>query len=131
MRVIGSFDSKRWGRVTAMAGTYRAANGPLAVALLDSDGEPLANLSVNIVCSSTCPRDSRDLPDGHFYAKTWSENRELAAEALRSGLFLARPDLPAADTGYVTAPVWQIAPPPPAPAGDGGVTRQAAEGVTP
>ena len=43
-----------------------------------------------------------------FYVKTWSENEAIASEAMASGLFLHRDDLPEARSGFVSAPVWQI-----------------------
>ncbi len=46
---------------------------------------------------------SQLLGDGEFFAKTWSENEEIAADALASGIFR--------DTGrtsgdIVNAPIW-------------------------
>lgn len=107
MKQIGGFTSHRWGPVIAWRATYGAADGPLAVLLLRANGERLATLSVNMY-EPECSRDSRHLPPDCFYVKQWSENESLAAEALASGLFIERPDLPVAHSGHVTAPVWQI-----------------------
>jgi hypothetical protein len=107
MKRIGSFESKRWGRAVALAATYGGPSGPLAVPLQLSNGEPLAVLSVNMYLPD-CSRDSRDLPADCFYVKEWGENEELAAEALASGLFKLRDDLPEASSGFINAPVWQI-----------------------
>lgn len=58
-----------------------------------------AKLSVNVKDSSL------HLPPNHFYAKTYSENEDLAADAMASGLF--------EDTGrrlhsvYVFLPLWK------------------------
>jgi hypothetical protein len=107
MKKIGSFRSSRWGRVDAWRATYLGENGPTAVTLTLQDGEPLATLSVNMY-QPECSHDSSDLPPDCFYVKQWSENETLAAEALESGLFTVRDDLPAARSGFVSAPVWQI-----------------------
>jgi len=107
MKKIGSFNSPRWGAVIVSRATYGGATGPLAVILKLEDGEPLATLSVNMY-RPECSRDSTDLPPDCFYVKQWSENEELAAEAMASGLFVQRDDLPVAESGWVEAPVWQI-----------------------
>jgi hypothetical protein len=104
---IGTFKSRRWGEVKVVRSNYLFANGPIAVKLETADGEPLATLSVNMY-RPECSQDSRDLPADCFYVKRWSENEELSAEALASGLFVERPDLPEADSGHVSAPAWQI-----------------------
>lgn len=104
---IGTFQSKRWGTVNVLRGTY-GKDGPLAIALETSDGEPLAKLSVNMYVPE-CSHDSTELPPDCFYVKGWAENTELADEAFKSGLFVLRADLPSARSGFVTAPVWQIA----------------------
>jgi hypothetical protein len=110
MKKIGSFRSSRWGRVDAWRATYLGENGPTAVTLTLQDGEPLATLSVNMY-QPECSHDSSDLPPDCFYAKRWGENEAISAEALAGGLFVERADLPQADSGYVTAPVWQIGSP--------------------
>lgn len=104
--IIGSYDSPRWGLVTAIAANYGGPDGPLAVKLF-ADGSPLAMLSVNLT-RPECSHDSRDLPPDCFYAKTWGENEEVAREVLASGLFLPRDDFPLGRSGYVAAPVWQV-----------------------
>lgn len=108
MKQIGTFQSRRWGPVRVLRTNYNGAHGPLAVVLQCADGEPLATLSVNMY-RPECSRDSKDLPADCFYVKRWSENEALSAEALASGLFVERPDLPEAESGWVSAPVWQLA----------------------
>ncbi len=108
MNHIGTFTSPRWGVVNVLRGTYQAANGPTAIALTLEDGEPLATLSVNMY-RPDCSHDSRDLPADCFYVKQWGENEQLADEAIKSGLFKQRDDLPQARSGHVSAPVWQLA----------------------
>lgn len=107
MKQIGTFQSGRWGPVRVMRATYGGATGPTAIVLLCDNGEPLATLSVNMY-QPECSHDSSDLPPDCFYAKRWSENEEISADALLSGLFIERADLPQAESGFVTAPVWQI-----------------------
>lgn len=107
MKKIGNFNSPRWGLVNVLRATYGSPTGPTAIALTTDDGEPLATLSVNMY-RPHCTEDSSRLPPDCFYVKTWAENEEIAAEALASGLFVERPDLPVASSGYVTAPAWQI-----------------------
>lgn len=107
MKHIGEFRSLRWGRVNVLRATYGAADGPTAILLQLETGEPLATLSVNMY-KPQCSRDSQDLPKDCFYVKNWSENDAIAAEALESGLFIERPDMPRAESGYVSAPVWQL-----------------------
>lgn len=107
MRVIGNFQSRRWGAVRVVRATYEGSKGPTAIVLQCDDGEPLATLSVNMY-TPECSHDSTALPADCFYVKQWSENEELAKDAMASGLFKLRDDLPAARSGYVSAPVWQL-----------------------
>lgn len=107
MRQAGTFQSKRWGTVHVLFSTYGSTTGPMAVALECADGEPLAKLSVNMY-RPQCSHDSRELPAGCFYAKDYGGQEELAAEALASGMFKLRDDLPRAASGFITAPVWQV-----------------------
>jgi hypothetical protein len=107
MKNVGSFNSARWGAVNVMRGTYQGAKGPTAVVLTLENGEPLATLSVNMY-RPECSHDSRDLPADCFYVKRWGGNEQISADALASGLFTERADMPEAASGYVTAPVWQI-----------------------
>ncbi len=108
MNELGTFQSKRCGPVRVLRSTYKTEDGPTAITLITDDGEPLATLSVNMY-KPECSHDSADLPRDCFYVKTWGGNEELAQEALASGLFRLRTDLPEASSGFVTAPVWQIA----------------------
>lgn len=107
MQKIGTFQSARWGKVAAFRGHYNGPNGPLAVALQTATGEPLATLSVNMY-RPECSHDSRDLPAGCFYVKDYGGHEDLAAEALASGLFKVRDDLPNASSGFVSAPAWEL-----------------------
>lgn len=102
-----TFESARWGTVTIQEERYNGADdGPLAI-LLVQDGERLATLSVNMY-KPECSHDSRDLPAHCFYVKDWSENVELASDAMESGLFKRRMDLPAARSGHCVADVWEL-----------------------
>ena len=107
MQHIGNFTSKRWGAVRVSRSTYGSAKGPLAITLATDEGEPLATLSVNLY-KPECSHDSRDLPADCFYVREWGGNADLAAEALASGLFTLRGDLPRGRSGFVSAPVWQL-----------------------
>ena len=107
MKKLGQFKSAKWVDVGVYSATY-GKSGPLAISLICDDGEPLATLSVNMY-TPECSADSSALPKDCFYVKTWSENETLAAEALASGIFKQRDDLPTARSGFVSAPAWQIA----------------------
>lgn len=98
-KIIGTFGSKKWGDVTVIQDEY-LYDQTLAISLVLADGEPLATLSIHLDGSSELPKD-------HFYAKVWSENEEIAEEALASGLF-EKTELPSAVSGFVVAPVWRI-----------------------
>lgn len=106
MKTLGTFQSARWGTVTVVQATYLFANGPIAIILQLANGEKLANLSANMY-RPECSRDSKDLAVDCFYVKTW-DSPDLVKEALASGLFRERGDLPPAESGHVTSPVWQI-----------------------
>lgn len=110
MQHLGDFQSARWGSVRVLRGHYDGPKGPTAIVLESDSGEPLATLSVNMY-RPDCSRDSADLPADCFYVKTWGGQEALADEALKSGRFVLRADLPVARSGFVSAPVWQIAPP--------------------
>lgn len=107
MKTLGTFDSKRWGRVTVLRGSYGSATDPTAILLQTETGEPLATLSVNMY-RPECSRDSGELPADCFFVKHWGGNESIADDALASGLFALREDLGEARSGYVAAPVWQI-----------------------
>jgi hypothetical protein len=107
MLKLGTFKSKRWGGVLVLAGKYGAVSGPTAIVLQTDNGEPLTTLSVNMY-RPECSHDSSDLPADCFYVKQWGGNEDLAQEALASGIFKQRDDMPEASSGFVTAPVWQI-----------------------
>ena len=98
-RIIGTFHSAQWGTVTAEA--FKYANGATAIQLYTAEGEPLARLSVNTEFSA-------HLDPAFFYAKDWSENQEIAADALASGLFEMVDYMPSIICGYEMADVWRI-----------------------
>lgn len=108
MKRLTTFQSKRWGTVHVQQASYLEEDGPLAILLESADGEPLTTLSVNMYLPE-CSHDSRDLPADCFYVKLWGGNEDLSQEALASGLFIERGDLPQSRSGYVvSAPVWQL-----------------------
>lgn len=75
--------------------------GNLALKLVGPIGQPFGTLTVNL-----SPKVHKALAPGEFYVKTWSENKELAAAALASGLFVDTGKYSV--TGWVTAPVWRF-----------------------
>lgn len=75
-----SFTTRHFGTVYVATDLYHHG-GKLAVELVDENSELIATLSVNL------PESSRLLGAGEFFAKTWSENEEIAEEALASGIF--------------------------------------------
>jgi hypothetical protein len=73
------------------------ADGSLGIIAVEASGEPYGKLSVNL---------GRPLAPRHVAIKTWSENEQLAAAALASGLFEESGlTIPA---GFAEAPVWRI-----------------------
>lgn len=108
MKKLGTFRSPRWGTVDVLIGRYGSADGPLAVTL-EANFAPLDTISVNMY-RPQCSHDSRDLPADCFYVRDYGDHAKMAQEAFGSGLFVKRDDLPRAESGYITAGVWQIKP---------------------
>ena len=94
------FISPKWGTVYVHPTQY--AHGGLAIELLAEDGERIAILSTRL--------DGAPPPPPFFWAKTWSENAELAAEALTSGLFRGTGERQPA--GVAQAQLWEMLAPP-------------------
>jgi DNA-binding MurR/RpiR family transcriptional regulator len=92
------FKTTSYGVAKVNKTTY--ADGNLAVALTDSNGSPLAKLSINL------PDYAYLLGENQFFAKTYSENTEIAQDALASGLF--RQFNTTVQNGWVECPVWEI-----------------------
>jgi hypothetical protein len=91
-----SFSTRLFGTANVITDAYRNG-GRLAVEIVDDNGEAITTLSVNM------PECSHLLGDGEFFAKTWSENHDIAEDALASGIFR--------DTGrtsgdIVNAQIW-------------------------
>lgn len=108
IKALPTFQSEEWGTITVHRTTYH--DGALAVKLTSmvkntEDGdvfpEPLSTLSVNMTGST-------DLPPNCFYAKDWSENEEIAMDAMASGLFKLRHDIKPVRSGYIIAEAWEI-----------------------
>jgi len=68
--------------------------------ILTQDGQRFATLSVNF------PFPEVELEEGEFAVKTWSENEEIAEDALASGLFIDTGKR--IKSGYVEASVWRF-----------------------
>ena len=80
--------------------TSQYSDGNLAILLEDEFGSPLSKLSVNM------PDSAYLLNENQFFAKTYSENEEIAQDALASGLF--RQTNTIVKNGWVSCPVWEI-----------------------
>ena len=91
-----AFSTRRFGTATVVRSTY-AEDGELAVTLFNDDGEELAVLSVNL------PASSHLLGENEFFAKTWSENEEIAEDALASGIFR---DTGRTSDDFLKARIW-------------------------
>lgn len=109
MKKLGEFSTDEFGTAQVFQATY--PDGSTAITLtcnLEGYDEPLATLSVCLY-KPDCSHNSTDLPPGCFYVKKWGENIAICGEALASGLFVERPDLGTAASGFVTdIPVWQV-----------------------
>jgi len=66
--------------------------------ILNQDGQRFATLSVNF--------SEVKLEHNEFAVKTWSENEEIAADCLSSGLFVDTGKR--IQSGYVEASVWRF-----------------------
>lgn len=98
-KTIG-FIQTSFGHAAVQTSTYMSG-GSTAVLLNDSITEqPICTLSVNL------PESCHELEPGEFFAKTWSENEEIAKLALTSGLF--EDTGRRVPTGFVEAQVWKI-----------------------
>lgn len=83
--------------------TTQYTNGNLAILLEDEFGSPITKLSVNL------PDSAYLLNDNQFFAKTYSENEELAKDALASGFFKQTNTI--VKNGWVSCPIWEIVTP--------------------
>ena len=113
-KFIGQFDSPRYGEVKVCK-SYYESNGALAIILVSFDKElqawtKLCALSVNMDHDQDGVQ-SQDLPPNHFYVKAYGGQSIIAAEAFQSGLF-KKSNLPPIKSGFILAPVWELAPPP-------------------
>lgn len=92
--------SFQFGRETFYVDTHgRYMNGGMVVHVLDEKLNIVITLSVNI------PEHFDMLCEGEFFAKTWSENENVAAGAMLSGLFKHMGVT--IRTGFVDAPIWK------------------------
>ena len=66
--------------------------------ILTQDGQRFATLSVNF--------SEVKMEEGEFAVKTWSENEQIAADCLASGLFVDTGKR--IQSGYVEASVWRF-----------------------
>ena len=93
------YNDPKWGDIEIVTDKYRN-NGALAVVLVTCiDGQLLTDLSKNLNGASL-------LPEGCFYAKTYSENEEIAKVALQSGWFDEMGG--SVRSGGVELPIWKL-----------------------
>jgi len=85
----------RYGDMDVDIALYKT--GGTAV-ILNQDGQRFATLSVNF--------PEVELEEGEFAVKTWSENEQIAEDALASGLFINTGKR--IRSGYVEASVWRF-----------------------
>ncbi len=93
-----SFSTRHFGTANVVTSAYQDG-GALAVELVDGVGESIATLSVNI------PESSHLLGEKEFFVKTWSENEEIAEDALASGIFR---DTGRTSDGFLKAKIWTM-----------------------
>ena len=91
-----SFTTRLFGNVNVITNTYENG-GKLSVELVADSGEDITTLSVNM------PECSHLLGDREFFAKTWSENTEIAEDAQASGIFR---DTGRTSDNNVNAAIW-------------------------
>lgn len=95
---MNTYTSRYGGRIQVVALNY--SDGNLAVQLYKvEDGEQFATLSVNL------PRYAHYLRAGEFFAKTYSENAEIAQEALDAGV--VKDTGGRVETPLGTTPIWR------------------------
>ena len=87
-----------YGPATLRFGSY-PRSGQTAVQLFLAGGELLATLSLNI------PEKGNLLGEGEFFAKTYSENEEIAQACLASGRFEDTGKRVA--SGFVQVEIWK------------------------
>lgn len=92
------FSTRHFGTANVVTSTYEDS-GKMAVELVDDDGESIAVLSVNI------PTSISMLGEKEFFARTWSENEEIAEDALASGIFR---DTGRTSDGFLKAKIWTL-----------------------
>lgn len=88
--------------LTAELGQY--PNGATGLKLTGDYGTPYGTLSVNIVEASD------KLPKNQIYVKDWSENEDIAIDAIHQGLIKLVDDGKPFATGHVVAKVYEINP---------------------
>jgi len=72
-------------------------NKRIALQIYDEEG-PYCTLTTNIVGETLQP--------GEFFIKNWSENEEIAAAALNSGIF--EDTGRRVNSGFIEVPVWRF-----------------------
>lgn len=93
-----NFETKKYGKVYVSLGLY-SQGGNKAITLMSPGGMVVAKLTVNM--------PEFKLQPGEFFVKAWSENEQIAADALASGLFVDTGRR--VTTGHVEAQIWRFA----------------------
>ena len=88
--------TRQFGKAYVITDTYQNG-GALAVEIVVESDETSNVLSVNL------PEFSHLLGEGEFFAKTWSENEEIAEDALASGHFR---DTGRSSGDFLNARIW-------------------------
>ena len=96
MKKTLAFETRSFGRANVITKAYQNGGG-LALELVDDSDESIAMLSVNL------PESSQFLGEDEFFVKTWSENEEIAEDALASGIFR---DTGRTCDGFLRAKIW-------------------------
>lgn len=80
---------------------YKDKTGHPYVSLYTSDGEPYADITVILP-------ETKDLPKDEFFAKGWSENKEIVLQLIKNKVLI--PTAKKAATGMVTAHSFKLNP---------------------
>jgi hypothetical protein len=98
MERVAKVQLKHYGPCLVMRGTYEAT-GNAAYFIQDVGGSPIATVSVNM------PDHGWLLEDDEFFAKTWSENEQVAEQLLAQGVF--EDTGKRVPSGFVQVHVWK------------------------
>lgn len=101
MNKVAVLKTTNYGECDVCIGKYPYAPDEIAV-ILTNCGEHISTLSI-------CSVDflmPKTLEKGEFIAKTYSENEQIAKDAMESGLFEETGKF--VQTGWVQSPIWKF-----------------------